>query len=98
VVSPFLLLLTALGVSFLPRLLVPFPFRFESRCWVFVASVLDSEIINKQTEENGTGSMGEETRSMLYLDVTVLGEMLDESVVGQLAGLGKTAHVFADPI
>jgi hypothetical protein len=56
----------------------------------FVASLLDSEIINKQTEDNGTGSMGEEARSMLCLDVTVLGEMLDKSVVGQLAILGKT--------
>ena len=42
--------------------------------------------------------MGEETRSMICLDVIVLGEMLDESVVGQLASLGKTAHAFADPI
>jgi hypothetical protein len=42
---------------------------------VFVACVLDSEIINNQTEDNGTGRMGEKTMSMLCLDV--LGEMLD---------------------
>jgi hypothetical protein len=63
---------------------------------VFVASVLDSDIINNQTEENGTGSMGEETTSVLCLHATVLGEMLDEYVAGQRASLGKTIHAFAD--
>jgi hypothetical protein len=33
--------------------------------------------------------MGEETTSVLHLNVTVLGEMLGKSVVGQLASLGR---------
>jgi hypothetical protein len=56
----------------------------------------NSEVICNQTEDNGTGSIGEETRNMLCLYVTVLGEMLDESIVGELASLGKTVQAFTD--
>jgi hypothetical protein len=62
---------------------------------VFVASAFDSDIINNQTKDNGTGSIGEETTSVLCLDATVLGEMLDDFVTGQRASLGKTIHAFA---
>jgi hypothetical protein len=63
---------------------------------VVAAGVLDSEVINNQTEHDGTGSMGEETVRVFCSYVAVLGEMLDESIVGELASLGKTVHSFAD--
>jgi hypothetical protein len=60
-----------------------------------VASVLDSNIINNQTEKNGTGSMIEETACVLCLDPTVLGELLAKYVVGQRSSPRKAAHTFA---
>ncbi len=38
--------------------------------------------------------MGEGLRSVLCLYVTVLGEILDDSIVGKLARLGETVHAF----
>jgi hypothetical protein len=52
--------------------------------------------INNQTEDNRTYSICEETRSVICLFVTVMGEMPDESIVGELTSLVKTLHVFAD--
>jgi hypothetical protein len=63
---------------------------------VFAARVLYFDVISNQTEDNGTDSMGEETRSVLCLYVSVLGEMLDESIVGELASLGNAVHAFTD--
>jgi hypothetical protein len=63
---------------------------------VFAARVLYSKVINNQTEDNGTGSMGEETKGVFCLYVTALGEMLDESIVDELASLGKTVYALAD--
>jgi hypothetical protein len=40
--------------------------------------------------------MGEVTGSVLYLYVTELGEMLDESIVGELTSFANTVHAFAD--
>jgi hypothetical protein len=56
---------------------------------VLVARVLYYEVINNQTEDGGTGSMGEETGSVLCLYVIVSGEML-EHVRG---GLGARACI-----
>jgi hypothetical protein len=41
-------------------------------------------------------SMVEETRSVLCLQETVLGEMLDELIVGELSSLRKAVHALAD--
>jgi hypothetical protein len=38
----------------------------------------------------------EETRSVIRLYITVSGEMLDESIVGELTSPGKIVHAFAD--
>jgi hypothetical protein len=46
-----------------------------------------------QTENNGPGSIGEKTERVLCGYAT---EMLYESIVGELAGLGKTVHAFVD--
>jgi hypothetical protein len=43
---------------------------------VLVAGVLDSEVITKQTEEDRTGSMGEDTGSVFCGCVTEFGEIL----------------------
>jgi hypothetical protein len=63
---------------------------------VFAARVLYAEFINNQTEDNGTGGMGEETRTLLCQYVTVLVGMLDESIVDERASMGKTVYAFAD--
>jgi hypothetical protein len=49
-----------------------------------------------QTEDNGPGSMGEKTERVLCGYATEFREMLHESIVGELAGFGKTVHAFAD--
>jgi hypothetical protein len=61
---------------------------------VFADRKMHSDSINNQPDVRRTDSMSEGTRSMLCMYVTVLGEMLDESIVGKLARLGKTVHAF----
>jgi hypothetical protein len=71
---------------------------------VIVACVWDSEIINNQTEDNGTGDMGEETRSALCIYVIILVEMsvpcwkrcLTSLSLASMPAWGKTVHPFAD--
>ncbi len=60
---------------------------------MFAARVLYSEVIANQAEDNGTGSIVEETRSVLCLYLTLLGEMLDKSIIDELllGGLGTAA-------
>jgi hypothetical protein len=62
---------------------------------VFAAGVFDSESTGSQTEEGGTGSMGVESGRMLSWYVAEFGEVLDEAIVCELAGLGKIVHTFA---
>ncbi len=59
--------------------------------------MLYSEVINNQSEDN-LASACEETGSVLCLCVTEfeLGEMFDESIVGELASFGNTVHASTD--
>jgi hypothetical protein len=57
----------------------------SERLGVFVSGVLDSEIIDNQTEEDRTDSMGEETGRMLCGHVAEFGEVLDEAIVSEIA-------------
>lgn len=63
---------------------------------VFAADVLHAEIVDNEAERDGTVQMGEETGSVLGLDVSVGGEMDDESVVGEFSCLWETVHPTAD--
>jgi hypothetical protein len=52
---------------------------------VFVTSAFDSEIIDDKTEKDRTGSLGEETVSMLSGDLAEYSEMLYKVIVRELA-------------
>jgi hypothetical protein len=56
---------------------------------VLATGVLDAESINNQTEFDGTSWMGEETGSVLRWYVAKGGELLDQAIVSEFAGLGN---------
>jgi hypothetical protein len=55
---------------------------------VFAGRKIHSDVINNQPGVRRTDSMGKGTRTVLCLYATVLGEMLDQSIVGELARQG----------
>eukprot|EP00978_Attheya_sp_CCMP212_P014422 scaffold36718_cov30-Attheya_sp.AAC.2 len=63
---------------------------------MFLPNVLDAKIVDNQTESDGTGLMGEETRGALGLVVAGGFQVLDEAVACKDSGLGQSVHALAD--
>ena len=57
--------------------------------------ILDTEVINDESEGSAVGGMSEEA-CCLCLKISVSSEMLDESLLGEQACLGKAVHSFGD--
>ena len=60
------------------------------------SNVFHSEVIHNEAEGNGASFVGEEAGDSFGLVVAVLGEIGDEDIVGNAAGLGEAVHAFAD--
>ena len=49
---------------------------------VFTANVFDAEIIDDKAEGDGAGTVGEEARGVMALEVSVMCQVVDKSVIG----------------
>jgi hypothetical protein len=63
---------------------------------MFLIDVLDSKIMTHKKEGDWTGMVCEEACHGGRLDVSVIPEVYDEVVVGQVAGLEQAVHPFVD--
>lgn len=60
------------------------------------ANVLDAKIINHEGEGDGSGLVVEEAVRVWDREVTGGGKVLDKTIIGYDASLGKAVHTFAD--
>ena len=63
---------------------------------MFIADVLDAEIIDCEVELDGSRIMGEESRRVWKLVVSMLGETFLEELVGEDPGLWEAIHTLPD--
>jgi len=63
---------------------------------VLISNVLDTEIINCEVEPDGSRIMGEESRRVWKLVVSMLGETFLEELVGEDPGLWEAIHTLPD--
>ena len=63
---------------------------------MFAANILDTEVVNYEAESNGTSFVDKEAGSVFGLDVSMLGEVWDELVIGKASGLWEAIHALAN--
>ena len=69
---------------------------FDEVVDMLTADVLDTEIVDSQTELYKASNMAKETGGVLGLDITVGCKVCNELVIGEFSGLGETIHALAD--
>ena len=68
----------------------------EEMFGVFAADIFDAEVVDDETEGDGTGVVTEEAGCVFAWVVAGLGKVCDEAFMGDDAGLGEAVHAFAD--